>query len=113
MCKQEYISIIYKQTMTPQGFLSKLRENSLDESGYKQLLDAIKSLIPFYIKENKMDKLLVACLYEVPWEVENCINHYSQQDKKLGDMVSNMSENLRSAINDLLWSGLEKYYEDI
>ena len=113
MDKDKYIDTIYQQTMGPGGFLSKLRENDLDEEDYKCLLDAVNSLSTYYLDSSVIDKLVVACLYEVPWEVENCIDHYSAKDSKLGLRVSRMSENLREAINKLLWAGLEDYYKDI
>ena len=113
MGKQEFIDTVFKQTMGENGFVSKLRENVVDEDGYKSLLDAVHSLIPIYENVETIDKLLVACLYEVPWEIENCVDHYSSKDTKLGKRVSQMGENLRGAINKLLWNGLEKYYEKL
>lgn len=96
--------------MKPGGFAFSIRENQIDELGYSRLLDAIGEISQEVASEELIDRLVVACLFELPWEIENTVDHYSKQSLELGVTVSKMAEELRSAINELLWSGLESHY---
>lgn len=108
-CKQ----LIYTQTMLPSGFLWGIRENRVDKQQFQQLLDAIEQLRKFNDKEKKLDRLIVACLFEAPWEIENTVSHYASISESLGQEVSQMADDLRTAIHNFLWDGLEECYEHI
>jgi hypothetical protein len=88
-----------------------LRENHVDDVGFSRLIDAIDAIAVEVRDKESIDRLIVACLFELPWEVENTIDHYRKQSPELGAMVSRMAESLRHSINNLLWQGLESYYE--
>ncbi len=103
-------SIIVKECLQPDGFAFSIRENRVDEQGFSRLLEAIGEFSQSVKSEDRIDRLVVACLFELPWEIENTVDHYSKQSQELGDRVSKMSENLREVINDLLWIGLESHY---
>ncbi len=105
--------IIYTECMKPEGFASLIRENRVDENRFENLLGAIERLTEATKDEKHLDKLMVACLFELPWEVENTVEHYKTKDEELGAKVETMSEKLREAINELLWTGLEEYYENL
>jgi len=111
MKKQE--EIIYRECMLPNGFASLIRENQVDKSKFDNLIEAIKYLTSIEGTQLRINKLTVACLFELPWEIENTVNHYSNEDENLGNEVSLMAEQLRTVINEFLWTGLEKYYENI
>jgi len=113
MNKRECIDVVYYQTMSSNGFLSKLRENQVDEHGFSELTSALKLLSDHYKHGEDIDRLVAACLFEAPWEIENCVPHYSSQSKGLGSLVSKMGENLREVIHDMLWQGMEKFYKDL
>lgn len=113
MNKRECIDVVYYQTMSSNGFLSKLRENQVDEQGFSVLISALKFLSEYYKQGEDIDRLVTACLFEAPWEVENCVPHYASQSKPLGSLVSKMGEDLREVIHDMLWQGMEKFYKDL
>lgn len=111
--EKECLDIIYTETMKPGGFLWKLRENEIDWDGAERLLQAIRRLPPVWRERADCDRLAVACLFEVPWEIENTVEHFSERDEAIGRRLSTLAEDLRSAILDLLWSGLEAAYETL
>ena len=113
MNKKKCVDIIYYQTMNKSGLLSKLRENQVDEQGYTDLITALKTLSGYYKNGEDIDRLVAACLFEVPWEIENCVPHYSSQSVKLGEIVSNMSEELIEIIHEMLWQGMDAYYKNL
>ena len=80
---------------------------TVDKDGYQRLVEAVNSLTQIYRDRESIDRLLVACLLDVPWEVENRVEHYLRKDANLGKSVSRMGEGLRTAIGNLLWSGME------
>jgi 23S rRNA C2498 (ribose-2'-O)-methylase RlmM len=104
-------SIIVEECLNPDGFAFSIRENRVDQQSFSRLLDAIGEITQSLNSEKQIDRLVVACLFELPWEIENTVPHYSKQSQELGDNVSQMAEKLRKAINDLLWIGLEIHYD--
>lgn len=104
-------SIIVKECLKPGGFAFSIRENQVDEQGFARLLEAVGEISREIAPEDRMDRLVIACLFELPWEIENTIDHYSRQSLELGVTVSQMAEELRGAIHELLWSGLESHYD--
>jgi hypothetical protein len=113
MTHEECKEIIYTQTMQPSGFLWGIRENRVEEQQFQQLLDAIEQLSKFNATEKKLDRLIVACLFEAPWEIENTFSHYASTNESLGRDVSRRADDLRTAIHDFLWDGLEEHYANI
>lgn len=105
------VSVIYNETMKENGFLFKLREDEVDKESFRKLFDAVNALALETESHEIISKLAVACLFEVPWEMENTVEHYSEKNEQLGREVSMMAEELREAVEGLLWGGLEKYYE--
>lgn len=103
--------IIVEECLKPNGFAFSIRENRVDELGFSRLLEAIFEISQSLNSEDRIDRLVVACLFELPWEIENTVDHYSKQSQELGGRVSKMAEKLREAINDLLWIGLESHYD--
>jgi len=110
---KEQEEIIYRECMLPNGFATLMRENKLDKSKFNVLIDAIKQMTKSERAELRINKLVVACLFELPWEIENTVEHYKNQDENLGKEVSLMADKLRKVINEFLWTGLEEYYENI
>jgi hypothetical protein len=104
-------SIIVEECLKPDGFAFSICENRVDEQGFSRLLDAIGEISRSVNSEDRIDRLVVACLFELPWEIENTVNRYSKQSQELGVKVSQMAETLRKVINDLLWIGLESHYD--
>ena len=109
----DYKQTIYAECMEPDGFAAKIRENKVDEVAFKKLIGAIQSYTHEISNENSIDRLIVGCLFELPWEIENTIEHYNAQSMYLGEKVSRMAEELRENINELLWIGLEASYRNI
>ena len=99
--------------MSSAGFMSGLRENRIDDDGYKRLCEALDVATELIKDDKQISRLLVACIFEVPWEIENTVDHYRNKDEDLGKMVSSMADTLRQKISELLWVGLEEYYENI
>lgn len=112
MDNKSALATIHKETMHPDGFLSALRESRVDKDGFQRLMDAVESLRSSVGSQRTIDKMPVACLFEVPWEIENTVPHYRQRDPDLGILVSRMADTARSKIMDLLWEGLEEFYEN-
>lgn len=103
--------IVVEECLKPRGFAFAIRENRVDQQAFSRLLKAIGEISREVASEDLIDRLVVACLFELPWEVENTVDHYSKQSPELGATVSKMAEELRSAIGELLWTGLESHYE--
>jgi len=102
---------IFFHTMKEDGFLDRLRSNKIDETAYTELLSAIRQGEEEQGETTTADRLVVACLFEVPFEIENTADHYSRKKKEDGRKVSRMADEIRTAINSFLWSGLEAYYK--
>ncbi|CAM2065260.1 hypothetical protein SCOR_07765 [Sulfidibacter corallicola] len=107
------INRIYAQTMEKSGFLWKLRIGEVDEKGFQMFIGAIEDLTSHYRERETISKLVVACLFEVPWEIENTVDHFKKKDEASGKQVSNMACRAREAIQNMLWEGLEEYYKDV
>jgi 23S rRNA C2498 (ribose-2'-O)-methylase RlmM len=103
--------IVVDECLKPNGFAFSIRENRVDEQGFSRLLEAIGDISRSVDSEDRIDRLVVACLFELPWEIENTVHHYSRQSQELGGRVSKMAEKLREVINNLLWIGLESHYD--
>jgi len=103
---------IFIECMNPEGFAARIRENTVDESAFKRLIDAIRNYGKEISQHSSIDRLTIGCLFELPWEVENTVPHYSNQSQDLGNKVSKMADELRENINELLWIGLERHYDD-
>ncbi|MFN7844342.1 MAG: hypothetical protein ACK5YR_06775 [Pirellula sp.] len=103
--------VIVEECLRPDGFAFLIRENQVDKGKFSRLLEAIKAISQTVDSNDRIDRLTIACLFELPWEIENTVDHYSKQSKELGATVSTMAEELRNAINELLWNGLESHYE--
>ena len=88
-----------------------IRENRVDEEGFARLLEAVLEFARATRAEGSIDKLTIACLFELPWEIENTVNHYLKRSPALGATVSKMADTLRESIHDLLWGGLESQYK--
>jgi hypothetical protein len=107
----EIRQVVLAECMRPGGFAFSLRENRVDEAGFRRLIEAIDAIALEVSDKESIDRLIVACLFELPWEIENTVDHYRKQSPELGATVSRMAESLRQSINTLLWQGLESYYE--
>lgn len=106
-------SVIYEETMKPDGFLWSIRENTIAEQKFENLIAAIERLTELTKGKREMDKLIFACLFEAPWEIENTMEHYRNKNVDLGSKVSMMADKLRDEVHNLLWSGLEEEYKNI
>jgi hypothetical protein len=104
--------IIYFECMHPKGFAHSIRENYVDNDGFKRLVDAVRQLTIDSTGQSKLDRLMVASLFELPWEIENTVGHYRRADPNLGKLVSGMADELRGVIHELLWFGLEEFYQN-
>jgi hypothetical protein len=102
---------IVKECLKPGGFAFAIRENRVDEKGFSRLIEAIGEISRAFVSEELIDRLVIACLFELPWEIENTFDHYSRQSPELGVTVSTMAQELRDAINEMLWNGLESHYD--
>jgi hypothetical protein len=105
--------IIVEECLKPGGFAFSIRENRVDEQGFTRLLEAIGEISRLLDSEDQINRLVVACLFELPWEIENTVDHYSKQSQVLGGRVSKMAEKLREVINNLLWIEIESHYESL
>lgn len=105
--------IIVDECLKPGGFAIAIRENRVDEDAFARLIKAVHEFGRATSGEHSIDRLTIACLFELPWEIENTVDHYSKYSPELGSTVSKMADKLRASINDLLWSGLESHYDRI
>lgn len=105
--------VIFDECMRPDGFAALIRENRVDCESFDRLIHAVNSLASQFAGESSINRLTIACLFELPWEIENTVTHYSEQSPELGRVVSCMADQLREAIGELLWRGLESHYEDL
>ncbi len=104
--------VIVEECLKPDGYAVLIRENQVDKNKFARLMEAISAISRSVNSDDRIDRLAVACLFELPWEIENTVDHYSKQSKELGATVSTMAEELREAINELLWNGLETHYDN-
>src|SRR4051812_42795253 len=113
MTPKEIKRVVFDECMRPGGFAFSIRENRVDEAAFGRLIDAVDAIAAHVSNEDSIDRLVVACLFELPWEIENTVDHYAEQSPKLGAIVSRMADRLRESINDLLWGGMESHYEQL
>jgi hypothetical protein len=113
MIPNELKRIVFDECMRPGGFASSLHENRVDEAAFGRLIDVVDAIAAHVSNEDSIDRLVVACLFELPWEIENTVDHYAGQSPKLGALVSQMADSLRESVNNLLWRGLESHYEQL
>jgi hypothetical protein len=105
------LDTIIQECLRNDGFAIKIRENCVDYEGFARLLAAVQALTVKFESRSEIDRIVVACLFELPWEIENTIAHYTHQSAELGATVSRMADSLREAIHALLWAGLNQYTE--
>ncbi len=110
---QDLIDVIYFQSMMPDGFLNRARENSIDLDKYNLLKGAIDKYAAAVSSLTQVDRLIVACLYNLCFELENTIPHYERYCFETSQNVKRMVEELGVSIDNLFWGGLESYYENI
>jgi hypothetical protein len=103
---------VYAQTMKPDGFLECLRLGRIDDAGFNTLLAAVRAGARQWTDNLQVERFVVACLFEVPFEVENAAPRFAECSETQGRRVTQMAEALRTAIHDLLWQGLEAYYQN-
>lgn len=106
------LAVVFRETMSPTGFMAKIRENEVSEQGFEELMMAIDRIAEQTVDSRCLDRLYVACLYEAAWEIDNTVEHYRSRDRALGEKVSKMAERLRLSMQRHLWRGLEDYYRD-
>ena len=111
MTHDEAKSRIVEECLNPKGFASRIRENQVDEEAFARLLEAVDEFGRVARSQNLIDRLTIACLFELPWEIENTVDHYSKRSPRLGAIVSRMADELRDEIHEFLWTGFEAYYE--
>ena len=95
MNANECISVILEETMSSSGFLVGTRENRVDVEKFERLSAAVKRLGELTKDDRSISKLAVACLNEVPWEMENTIPHYKSTNPDVAKMINQMAERLQ------------------
>ena len=110
MTLQEAVQAVLHHTTKEGGFLRKLHRNEVDEVAFDELLNALKAARAASTGQLTVDRLLAACLFELPWEVENTVDHYKKKSEELGKTVSKMADTLRDGINEFLAEGLEHHF---
>lgn len=108
MERNEAEETIYQECLKEGGFSDLLRQNVVSQKKYDNLLNAVRALTEFISKESSINRRTAGCLFELPWEIENTIDHYKGQDPALGIKVSRMADELRCAINELLWRNIDE-----
>lgn len=105
------IETILQEAVRDGGFMAKIREGKVDKDAFARLLDAIEAIRIANSGKSELDRAIVAALFEVPWEIENCVAHYQAIDPEIGRQVSHMADKLRSAIHELVWDGLDGLFD--
>jgi hypothetical protein len=113
MIQNELTRVVFDECMRPGGFAFSLRENRIDHAAFDRMIDAVNAIAIKVSHRDSIDRLTVACLFELPWEMENTVDHYAKHSPELGALVSRLADRLRESINDLLWGGLESHYEEL
>jgi hypothetical protein len=113
MIPGELRRIVFDECMRPGGFAFSIRENRVDEAAFDRLIGAVDAMGAHVSEEDSIDRLAVACLFELPWEIECMVDHYTNQSPELGALVSRLADRLRQSIHELLWRGLESHYEQL
>ena len=76
---REAVRVIYEECVSDDGFLRSLRTGTIDESRFDALIAAIKELERLTCEPTRtIDRLVVTCLFEVPYEVENTSRYYEK-----------------------------------
>jgi hypothetical protein len=102
-----YEETIWREAMSKQGCMWALRENRVDSDGFNRLIAAVDAARAALRRASALDRKMVACLFEIPWEMENTVPHYRARDEQLGLYVSQLADRVREAIHPLLWDGIE------
>lgn len=104
---RESLELVIYHMISDTGFMGRLRENYVDESGFIELIGSIEAVANELGDNTEIDRQLVGCLFEAPWEIKNTITHYKAQEATRGRRVSQMADELRSAIHNMLWRGID------
>ena len=112
---KEAKEIVLYEGLSQAGAMQKIRENHFDSEGFERLQKAVQYLATLVNKEETsgevpIERVIYAVLFEIPYEIENTYEHFRQRDTELGQEVISTAGELREAISELLWVGLEKYY---
>ena len=68
------------------------------------MLKAIEAYKEYVSGEQYIEREIIACLFEMPWEIENTRHHYMEREgKEKALLVDNIADKLRMAISDLVW----------
>lgn len=105
-----WANTIRQECLADTGLLGRIRLGQLDEDAHKRLLAAIREGTAAMEGQAVVDRLVVACLFEVPYEIENTREHYERNGAR-GDLVMSMAEELRLAIHEFMWVGLDDQYK--
>lgn len=99
---------VYAASMDDGGFMHSLRSNAVREDLFAELMGALSQIEITSLNRQDL-QLLMGCLWEAPWEIENRARHYAKRDEELGRRVSQMADELRVGVGRLLWQGLDLY----
>ncbi len=103
---------IHQETMVAGGFVQKLESGTIDPAAFQRLMAALDNYRRAVHGSDKVSRLIAACLFDLPWELENQSEHFFRRyGKEPARQLSSMAEQLRSKLIDVLWEGLESYYE--
>jgi hypothetical protein len=110
---REAVRVIYEEWVSDDGFLRSLRTGKIDESRFDALIAAIKELERLTCEPTRtIDRLVVTCLFEVPYEVENTSRHYEKVGRDAASRVDMMAQLLRNEINQMLGKGVHRFFSD-
>ena len=103
---------IYKETMVEGGFVQSLESGTIDKVAFDRLIEALAEYRRTINGSNLMSRIIAACLFGLPWELENQSEHFRRRfGEELARELSTMAEQLRLKMSDMLWEGFESYYE--
>ena len=103
--------VVREECLADEGLLAKIRTGRIDEAACRRLLDALREGTEEVESKQEIDRMTVACLFGVPYEIENTAEHFAKQRPGGGKLVTDMAESLRLAIHEFLWAGLDDQYK--
>jgi hypothetical protein len=108
MTLQESARLIERETLLEGGAMWSIREGEIDEEGFSRLSEAIASFAEATREERELDRHVLACLFEVPWEIENTREHFlATKGEHAARQVSRTADEIRELIHAMLWGSSE------
>ena len=112
LTKLECIKSIYFESCHHDGFFQKFSRNEIDLESFHRLLSAISEYEKLTQKDSNINKLVCACLIDMPAMIRNASDHFRDLNTYPDVDIRRMSVDLLDAVSRMMGGGLDKHFLD-